>query len=112
MISLTEVSKWSKSTGWCLDCVGVEQNEGITQFTGLSEEACINKCSEINEAKGCEHSGTTCSVHTNKVSRGSGNAGYKCWTAVNNCPGKSYDFIIFLTLIPRLRFLLENPFHL
>ena len=114
MILLPGVSKWSKTTGWCLDCNGVDQNEGTTQFNGLGEDACINKCSEINEAKGCEYSGiwAVCAVHTNEVSRGSGNAGYKCWTALNNCPGKSYDFIVFPALIPRLRFLLENLFHL
>ena len=111
MISLSDVSKWSKTTGWCLDCNGVDENEGTTQFIGLDEDACLKKCSENIEAKGCEHIATTCSVHTNKVSRGNGNARHNCWTAPNNCPGKPYYFIIALTLIHTICFLLEF-FHL
>ena len=82
--------QWDLTAGWCLDCSGADQNDGSTMFHGLNEAQCVQKCSEDKDIKGCEHSGTTCVVHLNDVSGGSGVNGYKCWGRPSNCPGKVF----------------------
>jgi len=69
------------SQGWCLKDGNVDQDDGqfVIEDSNIAEN-CLKSCSTYKNAKGCEwHSGGTCSVHTNTVVKGNGNAGYKCW---------------------------------
>ena len=76
------------STGECSKCNGENQDEGKTTFGGLTEADCLTKCKFNPNARGCEYSGTKCTIHAKEVSDGNGKNGVKCWTSPHNCKGK------------------------
>ena len=89
-LHIVDLSKWKMTTGLCVDCNGVDQNDGQISLQGLNEQQCLQKCTENANVKGCEHSGTSCYIHTKEVSKGNGRANFKCWSAPTNCQGKYY----------------------
>ena len=76
------------TSGWCLNCAGLDQNEGTSLSYGVDLEQCLNKCNSSPSAKGCEHGpGGACTIHTQDVLKGNGVSTYKCWTHPNSCQG-------------------------
>ena len=102
LLYFTVTKVWEMTSGWCLNCASEDQNEGTITSREGDEESCLNKCKSFSAARGCEYDGTTCTIHTRDVLKGSGDGRYKCWTLSNSCPGKwqcLLHFNIFLNIL-------------
>ena len=62
-------------------------------YRNLNADQCLKKCQSEN-ARGCEHHNSDCTVHNKEVSKGSGNGGYKCWAAPANCRKQATGLVL------------------